>query len=736
MKNLNHPGNEGAKESQHVPGSTFGIRGALRYGVLLAALSGQAQYAGAAENPGNAVSASPDAEKPPTPPLVKDVELNVMQLRTLLRKEYDTFASNPSQEQGVILVRRILDVSVLDEAKNSPALLRAIAQETANIARQSKSLEAQQLALSFASTCNQGGTAYSLYSKQELLQNANIRLRQYNGDGEYRMALAEIDSMETLALDAESSIRKSRVTTLTTASTHPQMRTNPSAKIDLASVRLHYGQLYLHRYISAPEQQRDEEDLATARKFTQLAQPLVQPFLNKTSADVAEAKMIDDAKGISRELSVTNKAIIAIGKKPPMDADGHRSIGEFHFIEGRWESALIHLRQGQSPFVKKYDPEFDPATSKRVDIVGADQKFRAGLQAWQDAKQMPDMALCKTMERYAGYLFAEARKDGINGISLVTINDVFSKNPDIEPTSTIPEAPSIPVIAASTTVKPAQAVPTVQGVPASSEKPAVAVPERKFAEQLLMIGAQLTVAAGGESRPVNAMKDLPQGDLSITSITLNKGQNFAWMAYLPNLKSVTTLKVTECAAGDREFAVLAQMPNLQVLSITNTAAGPQTLALASKLPIKVLRIDGVRVDDASIANFANNKDLTYLGLFGTQLNDRSLAILGTLENLTFANFSGNKQLTANGIHAFLEKNKNLKTLELSGCSINDIATQVFPLHPNITSLNLAGTPISGFSVGTLSKCHTLKTLNVSGTNLTPADKEKLQQNLKGCVITK
>ncbi len=649
------------REQPHTPEKEANVRlpgsitKALRYSILLGVLGNTAAHSSAEETPSKVVAtvAAADSsaqEIPIPPPSAKEIDMNIQQLKALLQQEYAAFSMQPTPEKGSVLVQRIIGVSVLDEAKNSPALLRAIAQEAWSVARQSKSAEAQSLALSFIGNSRLANGTSMLYSKSERSLEGNAHIRLLNADGEYQMALTEIAAMEQEGIETAATIRKLRVATLTGASSHPTMRNNAALRIDLAASRLNCAQLYLNRYIDLPSDKRDDEDLATARKITPLVQPLVQTFINKNPSDIRESELIDDAKGINRELGVTNKAIIAIGKKTPLDTEGHKSLGEYAFIENKWESALYHLRLGQSPFIRKYDPEVDPATGKKVDAIGADGFFQAGLKAWQDAQAMSDSALQNSFKLFAGHMFSEAKKHGLGGISLVTVNDIFTKNPHIEPRS------------ATLDVAGATAVPPVAPTAASTPPAAEVAPtndnqakfERKFAEQLLLAGVKITTS-GSPSAPgsVGNAKDLPPGDFSITSITASKSQNLAWMAYLGQLRGLTSLKITDCAAGDAEFSSIAQLQNLEVLSISNTNAGSRTLEIISKLPIKVLRLDGVKVNDEMVTNLKAMK-LSYLSLAKTLISDRSVPTLSAIETLSSLNVTST-QLSPMGLQQ-LQKN--------------------------------------------------------------------------------
>jgi serine/threonine protein kinase len=172
--------------------------------------------------------------------------------------------------------------------------------------------------------------------------------------------------------------------------------------------------------------------------------------------------------------------------------------------------------------------------------------------------------------------------------------------------------------------------------------------DRKAAEWVLSVGGWVEV----NGRKVTAMKDLPDGSLTLRDVALGLGNQFS-DSELVNLKACKNLEHLHLGftgVGDAGLAHLKGCTALVGLNLVNTRIKEEGLAdfLKDKTKLGEVWLSGMQVGDAVLVNFKNCKQLGLLDLGGTQVSDTGLAYLKDCQNLRTLNIAKTK-VTAKGV---------------------------------------------------------------------------------------
>ena len=237
-------------------------------------------------------------------------------------------------------------------------------------------------------------------------------------------------------------------------------------------------------------------------------------------------------------------------------------------------------------------------------------------------------------------------------------------------------------------------------------------PEEQAAfEQWTEHGAVCNVGDSGRIYSVHARQPIPPDLLeclkdcsNLKSLSLDRDEsNFAALASLPDLPSLTSLSVSHRLSGDVEMGWVRRVPNIEGLNLNASApaprrrhrrnaapappepqqAGTADRAVAALTPLerlKLLRLNGQPITDAGAESLARLKQLSWLELNDTPVGDPGMKALAKLAELKTLHLNGTK-ITDQGVAALTQLPK-LENLSLVGTAVTDKAMELLANSPS------------------------------------------------------
>jgi hypothetical protein len=134
--------------------------------------------------------------------------------------------------------------------------------------------------------------------------------------------------------------------------------------------------------------------------------------------------------------------------------------------------------------------------------------------------------------------------------------------------------------------------------------------------------------------------------------------------------------------------------------------------------------------EAAIKDIGGMKQLEHLSLNGMRVNDTSMADIAGLANLNYLRLSGAGAVTSPG-WATLENFKQLKTLWVAETNLGDQGIQHFKPLTHLEDITLYGTPVTDAGGDVLLGLPNLKSVRM-GPHMTSAETAKLHAGLPNC----
>lgn len=197
----------------------------------------------------------------------------------------------------------------------------------------------------------------------------------------------------------------------------------------------------------------------------------------------------------------------------------------------------------------------------------------------------------------------------------------------------------------------------------------------------------------------------------------------------PNLESID---LSEGTLGDEGLVELAKFPTLKIVDlyrahITDVGLSPFT---QNSPNLETINLSRTKVTDVGIsALLAACTKLKSLDLSNTEITGEGLANLGVvLQELTTINLTYNIHLTDMGLAAFAKVCPNLKSINLEGTKITGAGlTQLSKYCQELTSINLSCSQISN-----IEKIHFWPKLKIANFYLTKLNDSGLIELAKAC----
>lgn len=245
---------------------------------------------------------------------------------------------------------------------------------------------------------------------------------------------------------------------------------------------------------------------------------------------------------------------------------------------------------------------------------------------------------------------------------------------------------------------------------------------------------------------------------------------------------VDELNLYMSAVTRKGLETLGKFPNLTVLKAQQVRALPGNMDAIGKLKsLKELELVGNPLTDEDFAQIVSLTKLEVINITGTQITDDGFRCFNQMPNLAvmvmdkmghlqgkgfkYVNRNSIREIKANGsnigYYAFqsLGGSESLETLWLNGARVTDNAMQGIGRCPNLTTLRLerndltnkgigylknhqkleslvlsGNTRLNNQALGHLTKCNSLKMVNVSGTTCSTDVVEEFHKYVPDCKI--
>lgn len=296
-----------------------------------------------------------------------------------------------------------------------------------------------------------------------------------------------------------------------------------------------------------------------------------------------------------------------------------------------------------------------------------------------------------------------------------------------KPVATEPPAPAAPAGSKATAApKSSAAAPPAAEIRGSTWAAA--------AKWVLSVGGTLQATRNGRKIPISSEKDTLGGRFDIIHVDINanpksagiKDDDFSRLAPLKELKSI---RLDGIQAGDAAFAFARTTPELTGLTTTGndrvTDAVFEHLAALEK--IQSLQLQKCpRITGVGFAKLACLPKLEIVWLDGSGLTDAGLSELaggGAILHLVISTTG----ITDRGLDAILPRLRNLRTLNIDGCSgVTGSSFAHLKGLAALTDINwgrIKGdkTTMSPEALAFIGACNSLRRLNIDSVPLTDAD---------------
>ncbi len=269
--------------------------------------------------------------------------------------------------------------------------------------------------------------------------------------------------------------------------------------------------------------------------------------------------------------------------------------------------------------------------------------------------------------------------------------------------------------------------------PAALPKPPAVLPqpptERAAAEAILALGGAVRLNVNGEDREYDNPANLPQGDLTLTGVSLygKKRVTDADLANLRDCKRLTVLILNKTSITDAGLAHLKGCNLLREIGLDDTMVSDVGLAnIDGARDLHLLSLGFTKVSNAGLARFPSLTKLIHLNLTSTLVTDPGLARLSECRNLQFLSLA-NTRVTDAGL-ANLSNCKQLNYLDLTSTTVSDEGLAAFKDCKMFRFIHLPGTRVTDAGLAYFRDCKALKWLTLRQTKVTDAGME----NFKDC----
>ena len=168
-------------------------------------------------------------------------------------------------------------------------------------------------------------------------------------------------------------------------------------------------------------------------------------------------------------------------------------------------------------------------------------------------------------------------------------------------------------------------------------------------------------------------------DLQATKITDQGINDLAPLKQLEELSVANNMNITNTTGPN----IAKTLPQLQRLHIDNTAIGDVgVMRLAPMRNLKYLTLFGTKVEDGGIGALTNSKSLEELYLSGPRVTNKTCAVLVPLQSLRVLHLFNTNVTDA--CLSELGKLKNLRQLEIRGGVSNEAIAKFIQAHPNVS----------------------------------------------------
>jgi serine/threonine protein kinase/Leucine-rich repeat (LRR) protein len=275
-------------------------------------------------------------------------------------------------------------------------------------------------------------------------------------------------------------------------------------------------------------------------------------------------------------------------------------------------------------------------------------------------------------------------------------------------------------------VKPDETIQIVQN-PAASEKKTTTGLDRRAAEWVLSSGGKIQIRQDGQTRLIEAAKDLPAAPFEVVLVDLQNNQKVsdAGLEHLKGLTNLTELDLRETHVSDAGLEHVKGLSKLRVLMLKGTRvsdAGLMHLKGLSDLTELFLGHTGVKGD--GLKHLEGLTNLTRISLEGTPVTDAGVVHLRGLINLTVLDLR-DTAVSGAGLD-YLTGLRKLRVFVLNGTRVSDAALAPLRWLTNLTQLDLGRTGVSGEGLKHLEGLTKLSDLRLNATAVTDSGMEHLK----------
>jgi hypothetical protein len=220
-------------------------------------------------------------------------------------------------------------------------------------------------------------------------------------------------------------------------------------------------------------------------------------------------------------------------------------------------------------------------------------------------------------------------------------------------------------------------------------------------KEITFVNVELNDAAATTLSNVTSLCDLGLNDVRISA------QGISGLRRLPNLEHFWLSSLhsryddrgeslwRNWAIGDETVPVFLEFPKLRRLSLHNTLITDEGVEQLTRLDLKSFEISSPNVTNAAMASIVRCKNLGWLCVSGTQIDDDALPRLQELPHLK--GFAGMRAMTNEGLR-HLAKLKGLESLRLSGDLIDDAGLVHLHGMKKLQRLDLQSTAVQSTTV--------------------------------------
>ena len=195
------------------------------------------------------------------------------------------------------------------------------------------------------------------------------------------------------------------------------------------------------------------------------------------------------------------------------------------------------------------------------------------------------------------------------------------------------------------------------------------------------------------------------------------------LRHLTSLAELSSLTVSDCEISDDGLAYIASCPNLSYLDVARTSITGKGVELLKVLPnLSYLDLSETSVGGPDLEHLPPNLNTLYLSW--CDIDDTDAASLQNLKLLEVLDVQ-ETQLTDKGVVA-LSSLDQLYDLELSGLKISEDGIKQLSNFRALVFLGLSGMPLTDGHVSAIASLNRLQDLDLSYTKLDDAGLQKLQ----------